>query len=136
MHHGRRINHAQRQLKIREAVTSRAHSLHSCAGLPVSLPAFLATLLKTSDVRIVDHTHVPAGHVLEYYLPLLAMFDYAAEERFLKPENRGLVLARDWASEMLRALEEWRQVRVEKWLDRETRRRAGSNLNSPCGTLQ
>lgn len=71
-HHGSRINHAQRQLKIREAVTPRADSLHSCAGLPASIPAFLATLLKTSDVRIVDHTHVATGHVLGMGEPVIA----------------------------------------------------------------
>jgi hypothetical protein len=49
------------------------------------------------------------------------MFDHAVEERFLKPENRALVLARESPADLLRALEEWRPVRVEKWLDRETR---------------
>jgi uncharacterized protein (TIGR00730 family) len=65
----------------------------------------------------------PCGvlNVLGYYSPLLAMFDHAVEERFLKQENRGLVLARDSVVELLRALEEWRPARVEKWLDRETR---------------
>ena len=65
----------------------------------------------------------PCGllNVLGYYSPLLAMFDHAMEERFLKPENRRLVLARESAPELLRALEEWRPLRVEKWLDRETR---------------
>ena len=38
-----------------------------------------------------------------------------------KPENRALVLARDSVAGLLQALEEWRPVRVEKWLDRETR---------------
>jgi hypothetical protein len=49
------------------------------------------------------------------------MFDHAVKERFLKPENRGLVLARESAAELLQALENWRPVHVEKWLDRETR---------------
>jgi len=48
------------------------------------------------------------------------MFDHAVEEWFLKPENRGLVLARGSAPELLQALEEWSPVRVEKWLDRDT----------------
>jgi len=65
----------------------------------------------------------PCGllNVLGYYSPLLAMFDHAMEERFLKPENRRLVLARESAPDLLLALEEWRPLRVEKWLDRETR---------------
>ena len=65
----------------------------------------------------------PCGvlNVLGYYTPLLAMFDHAVEARFLKPQNRGLVLARESAAELLRALEEWRPLHVEKWLSRETR---------------
>jgi uncharacterized protein (TIGR00730 family) len=65
----------------------------------------------------------PCGvlNVLGYYSPLLAMFDHAVQERFLKPENRALVLARNSVAELLGALEEWRPGRVEKWLDRETR---------------
>lgn len=65
----------------------------------------------------------PCGilNVQGYYSPLLAMFDHAVQERFLKVENRGLVLARNSVVELLQALEEWRPVRVEKWLDRETR---------------
>ena len=59
--------------------------------------------------------------MLGFYASLLAMFDHAVEERFLKPENRALVLARESPAELLRALEEWRPVWVEKWLDRETR---------------
>jgi uncharacterized protein (TIGR00730 family) len=65
----------------------------------------------------------PCGvlNVLGYYSPLLAMLDHAVKERFLKPENRGLVLAGESPAQLLQALEEWRPVRVEKWLDRETR---------------
>jgi uncharacterized protein (TIGR00730 family) len=65
----------------------------------------------------------PCGilNVLGFYSPLLRMFDHAVEEGFLKPENRALVLARDKPAELLQALKEWRPVRAEKWLDRETR---------------
>ncbi len=43
----------------------------------------------------------PCGilNVLGYSSPLLAMFDHAVEERFLKPENRGL----GWRGTSLRA---------------------------------
>ena len=50
----------------------------------------------------------PCGilNVLGFYSPLLAMLDHAVEERFLKPENRALVLARDRPADLLQALEE------------------------------
>jgi predicted Rossmann-fold nucleotide-binding protein len=61
------------------------------------------------------------GTLEGYYTPLLAMLDHAVQQRFLKPQNRALVLARDKPAELLKALEDWRPVHVEKWLDRETR---------------
>jgi len=65
----------------------------------------------------------PCGivNVLNYYSPLLAMLDHAVEERFLKAQNRALVLSAENPQALLQALEEWRPVHVEKWLDRETR---------------
>jgi len=92
----------------------------------VALPGGFGTLEEFCEIvtwaQLGLHTK-PYGilNVLGYYSPLLAMFDHAVEERFLKPENRALVLARESAAELLRALEEWRPVQVEKWLDRETR---------------
>jgi uncharacterized protein (TIGR00730 family) len=65
----------------------------------------------------------PCGilNVEGYYSPLLAMFDHAVQEQFLKQENRELVLARDSAAALLQALEEWRPLHVENWLDQEAR---------------
>ena len=65
----------------------------------------------------------PCGilNVLGYYRSLLALFDHAVEEQFLKPENRRLVLSRDSVPELLAALEEWRPTHIEKWPDRQAR---------------
>ena len=109
------------------------HSMHERKALMadlsdafVALPGGFGTLEEFCEA--VTWTQLglhakPCGvlNVLGYYTPLLAMFDHAVEERFLKTENRGLVLARESAAELLRALERWRPARVEKWLDRETR---------------
>ena len=109
------------------------HSMHERKALMadlsdafIAMPGGFGTLEEFCEV--VTWTQLglhakPCGilNVLGYYTPLLAMFDHAVEERFLKPENRCLVLARESPVELLRALEEWRPARVEKWLDRETR---------------
>jgi len=92
----------------------------------VALPGGFGTLEEFCEVvtwaQLGLHAK-PCGilNVLGYYSPLLEMFDHAVQERFLKAENRSLVLARDSVAELLQALEEWRPMRVEKWLDRETR---------------
>jgi uncharacterized protein (TIGR00730 family) len=92
----------------------------------VALPGGFGTLEEFCEV--VTWTQLglhakPCGilNVLGYYSPLLRMFDHAVEERFLKPENRALVLLGDSPAELLEALEEWRPIHAEKWLSRETR---------------
>jgi uncharacterized protein (TIGR00730 family) len=109
------------------------HSMHERKALMadlsdafIAMPGGFGTLEEFCEVLTWSQLGLhakPCGilNVSGYYTPLLAMFDHAVEERFLKPENRALVLARESPSELLRALEEWRPVRVEKWLDRETR---------------
>ena len=109
------------------------HSMHERKALMadlsdafIAMPGGFGTLEEFCEV--VTWTQLglhakPCGilNVLGYYTPLLAMFDHAVEERFLKPENRCLVLARESPVELLRELEEWRPLHVEKWLSRETR---------------
>ena len=109
------------------------HSMHERKALMadlsdafIAMPGGFGTLEEFCEVvtwaQLGLHAK-PCGvlNVLGYYSPLLAMFDHAVEERFLKQENRSLVLARDSVPELLQALEQWRPMRVEKWLDRETR---------------
>jgi uncharacterized protein (TIGR00730 family) len=92
----------------------------------IALPGGFGTLEEFCEV--VTWTQLglhakPCGilNVLEFYTPLLAMFDHAVQERLLKPENRALVLSRELPGDLLQALEDWRPIRAEKWLDRETR---------------
>jgi uncharacterized protein (TIGR00730 family) len=92
----------------------------------IALPGGFGTLEEFCEIVTWSQLGLhakPCGiiNVHGYYSPLLAMFDHAVQERFLKAENRQLVLARDSVVELLEALEEWRPVRIEKWLDRETR---------------
>lgn len=109
------------------------HSMHERKALMsdlsdafIALPGGFGTLEEFCEVLTWSQLGLhakPCGivNVLGYYSPLLAMLDHAVEERFLKPQNRALVLARDTPLELLKAFEDWRPVYVEKWLDRETR---------------
>jgi uncharacterized protein (TIGR00730 family) len=92
----------------------------------IALPGGFGTIEEFSEVLTWSQLGLhakPCGivNVRGYYTPLLAMLDHAVEERFLKPQNRALVLSRDTPAELLEAFEQWRPVKVEKWLDRDTR---------------
>jgi uncharacterized protein (TIGR00730 family) len=114
------------KLHVVQSMHERKALMADLSDAFIAMPGGFGTLEEFCEVLTWSQLGLhakPCGilNVLGYYTPLLAMFDHAVEERFLKPENRGLVLARESAAELLQALAEWRPVRVEKWLDRETR---------------
>jgi len=109
------------------------HSMHERKALMadlsdafIALPGGFGTLEEFFEVLTWSQLGLhakPCGivNVLEYYTPLLRMLDHAVDERFLKPQNRALVMAGETPSELLQAFEDWRPVHVEKWLDRDMR---------------
>jgi hypothetical protein len=124
---GREIGHkGLTKLHVVRSMHERKALMADLSDAFIAMPGGFGTLEEFCEVvtwaQLGLHAK-PCGilNVLEYYSSLLAMFDHAVKERFLKPENRGLVLARESAAELLRALEAGRPARVEKWLDRETR---------------
>jgi len=123
----REIGHKQlTKLHIVRSMHERKATMADLSDAFVALPGGFGTLEEFFEVLTWSQLGLhlkPCGivNVLGYYTPLLAMLDHAVSERFLKPQNRALVLARDTPSELLQALEEWRPVHVEKWLDRDTR---------------
>jgi uncharacterized protein (TIGR00730 family) len=54
-----------------------------------------------------------------YYDPLLALFDHAVEERFLRPEHRALVLEDADPGRLLDRLEGWSAPPLHKWIERD-----------------
>ena len=114
------------QLHIVHSMHERKALMADLSDAFIALPGGFGTLEEFCEVLTWSQLGLhakPCGivNVLGYYTSLLAMLDHAVQERFLKPQNRALVLARDTPSELLQALEEWRPVHVEKWLDRDTR---------------
>jgi uncharacterized protein (TIGR00730 family) len=54
-----------------------------------------------------------------YYDPLLALFDHAVTEQFLRPPHRQMVVADDCPESLVSRLLECPPPFVEKWLDRK-----------------
>ena len=62
--------------------------------------------------------HKPSGllNVAGYFDPLLAFFDHALAERFLRPEHRAMVLVDSNADRLLDRLQEFRPPDLDKWI--------------------
>jgi len=113
------------KLHVVRSMHERKALMADLADAFIALPGGFGTLEEFFEILTWSQLGLhakPCGvvNVLGYYSPLLAMLDHAVEQRFLKSQNRALVLARDSPSELLEAFEEWRPVHFEKWLDRST----------------
>lgn len=123
----REIGHKQlAKLHVVGSMHERKALMADLSDAFIALPGGFGTLEEFCEVLTWSQLGLhekPCGvvNVLGYYTPLLVMLDHAVNERFLKPQNRALVLARETPGELLDAFEGWRPVHVEKWLDRETR---------------
>jgi len=89
----------------------------------IALPGGFGTLEEFFEVLTWSQLglqHKPCGllDVAGFFLPLLGFLDSAVDERFIRPEHRGIVLSASAPVELLDALANWTPVIVEKWLDR------------------
>jgi uncharacterized protein (TIGR00730 family) len=123
----REIGHKQlTKLHIVRSMHERKALMADLSDAFIALPGGFGTLEEFFEVLTWSQLGLhakPCGliNVLGYYTPLLAMLDHAVEQRFLKRQNRALVLSGETPSELLQALGDWHPVHVEKWLDRSTR---------------
>jgi hypothetical protein len=62
----------------------------------------------------------PCGllNVENYYAPMLALFDHAVAERFVRTEHRPLVLESSDPEQLLDMFETYQPLYLEKWIDR------------------
>jgi uncharacterized protein (TIGR00730 family) len=91
----------------------------------VALPGGYGTFEEFCEVLTWTQLGVhakPCGllNINGFYDPLLALFDRAVADCFVRTEHRALVLTDTMASGMLDALDGWRGVTIEKWIDRST----------------
>jgi uncharacterized protein (TIGR00730 family) len=112
-------------LRVVGSMHERKAQMAELADAFVALPGGLGTLEELFEVATWSQLglHVkPCGllNVLGYYDGLAGMLDHAVSERFLRPENRAIVLVESEPSTMVDALAAWEPpARVAKWIDRD-----------------
>jgi uncharacterized protein (TIGR00730 family) len=90
----------------------------------IALPGGLGTLEEALEVltwaQLGLHSK-PVGflNVLGYFDKFLDFLDHAVDQRFLRKEHRQMILVGQNPDQLLTAMESYRPIPVEKWIDRK-----------------
>src|SRR3954453_1310807 len=114
------------QLRVVATMHPRKALMAYLADGFVAMPGGFGTFEEFCEVLTWSQLGIhkkPCGllNIEDYYTPLLAMFDHAVAERFVRKENRGLVLADRTVEGLIAKLQNYQPTSVEKWIDRVAR---------------
>ncbi len=112
------------ELRVVGSMHERKAEMADLADAFVALPGGLGTLEEMFEVLTwaqLGHHAKPCGllNVAGYYDRMLSMMDHAAEERFVAPEHRAMLLVDAEPGPLIERFRAYRAPQVSKWLDRE-----------------
>ena len=115
-----------RDLRVVGSMHERKALMADLADAFIALPGGIGTLEELFEVFTWAHLGLhrkPLGllDVLGYYRPLEAMLDHAVEQRFLRPETRGMLMCDDSLNGLLDRFAGWQPPYGAKWIDRAGR---------------
>jgi hypothetical protein len=111
-------------LRVVESMHERKALMAELSDAFVALPGGFGTLEEFCEVLTWSQLGLhgkPCGllNVAGYYDTLIALWDHAVREQFLRPEHRGMVLIQRDPERLLELLAGYRPPRLDKWLDRD-----------------
>ncbi len=112
------------ELRVVGSMHERKAEMADLADAFVALPGGLGTLEEMFEVLTwaqLGHHTKPCGllNVAGYYDRMLSMIDHAAEERFVAPEHRAMLLVDAEPGPLIERFRAYRAPQVSKWLDRK-----------------
>jgi len=122
---GRAVDHrALTRIEVVDSMHTRKARMAELADGFIALPGGFGTFEEFCEVLTWGQLgfHVkPMGllNVQGFYDPLLALFDHAVGEGFLRPQNRAMVLAETDIEQLLARMTTYRPEPVSKWLKEE-----------------
>lgn len=122
---GRVVDHrALTRIEVVDSMHTRKARMAELSDGFIALPGGFGTFEEFCEILTWGQLgfHVkPIGllNVNGFYDPLLAMFDKAVEEGFLRAENRAMALADTDIEKLLAAMTAYRPEPVSKWLKEE-----------------
>ncbi|WP_298396192.1 TIGR00730 family Rossman fold protein [uncultured Azonexus sp.] len=122
---GRAVDHrALTRLEVVDSMHTRKARMAELSDGFVALPGGFGTFEEFCEILTWGQLgfHVkPMGllNVNGFYDPLLAMFDRAVSDGFLRPQNRAMALADTDIERLLATMADYRPEPVSKWLKEE-----------------
>jgi hypothetical protein len=88
----------------------------------MTLPGAYGTFDELFEMLTWNQLHIlekPVGllNIKGFFNPLLKMLDKAVEEKFLRPEHRGILLAEEDEAVLLKRMNKYKPVPAEKWIE-------------------
>jgi uncharacterized protein (TIGR00730 family) len=119
---GRHVDHrALTRLEVVDSMHTRKARMAELADGFIAMPGGFGTFEEFCEIltwgQLGFHMK-PMGllNVKGFYAPLLAMFEHAVAEGFLRQQNRAMALADDDPERLLAAMQAYRAEPVSKWL--------------------
>ena len=111
------------ELRVVASMHERKAVMNDLADGFIALPGGWGTLEEFFEVLTWAQLGLhrkPCGllNVHGYYDGLLSFIDHSVNERFVRTENRAMVLVANGAEELLQRLEDYVPPSVEKWIDK------------------
>ena len=122
---GRAVDHrALTRIEVVDSMHTRKARMAELSDGFIALPGGFGTFEEFCEILTWGQLgfHVkPMGllNVNGFYDPLLALFDKAVAEGFLRPQNRAMALADSEIGSLLARMETYRPEPVSKWLKEE-----------------
>jgi len=114
------------ELHVVASMHERKAMMADLADAFVAAPGGVGTLEELVEVytwALLGIQAKPVGllDLAGYWAPLAAWLDHAVDQRFLRAEQRAMLLSDPDPGALLDGLAAWRPVAVQKWLDRDER---------------
>jgi uncharacterized protein (TIGR00730 family) len=109
------------ELRVVASMHERKAAMAELADGFIALPGGIGTLEEFFEVwtwgQLGLH-HKPFGllNVAGFFDPLLAFLDRLTDQRFLRPEHRGMLCTRAVAGDLLQEMTDYRPIDVWRWL--------------------
>lgn len=111
------------QLHIVRSMHERKALMAELSNGFIALPGGFGTFEEFCEVLTwaqLGFHQKPCGllNIADYYTPLIAMFDHATAEQFVRPPHRSLVLEAQDPDQLLEKLVSFKPITIQKWIDR------------------